>query len=81
MKVHVSFRMIENVQRVVEGYDVCYANNLFESSVTIRVKRKSRVTKEMIERLIRKYLDGKKLPSRVCKAKIVVTHTWFEDEK
>lgn len=81
MKAHVSFRVVENVQRVVEDHDVCYSNNLFESSVAIRVKQKSQLTKEMIDRLVRKHLVGKKLPQRVSKAKIVVTYIWFEDEK
>lgn len=81
MKAHVSFRVVENIQRVVDDHDICYSNNLFESSVAIRVKKKSHVTKELIERLVRKHLVARRLPERITVAKIVVTFIWYEDEQ
>jgi hypothetical protein len=92
--INVSFRCVENVQRVVEDRDVCYANNLYEDNFDIpkadpsllsnvvgaaRDAAPTRTTREYIIKQIRKRLKKMELPKKIYKeSTIVITYMWDE---
>lgn len=92
--LNVSFRCVENVQRVVEERDVCYANNLYENNFDIpkadpalfanvvgaaREAAPHRTTREYLIKQIRKRLKKMGLPKKIHKeSTIVITYMWDE---